>query len=102
MEWKIIKSPAEGTMNILLRRKSSPVSQGIPKCDAIGLVQGRLIDMIVAVDIAEKAAGVVVEDIRGSCPQNLILIAVFGDTASVEAAIENIRKKFKENKQVTE
>ena len=29
MEWKIIKSPAEGTMNILLRRKSSPVSQGM-------------------------------------------------------------------------
>ena len=48
--------------------------------------------MIVASDIAEKTAGVVVEDIRGSCPQNLILIAIFGDTASVEAAIESIRK----------
>ncbi|MBF1352284.1 MAG: BMC domain-containing protein [Mogibacterium diversum] len=92
MEWKIIKSPSQGTVDILMRRMGSPVNKEAPRYDAIGLVQGRLIEMIVASDIAEKTAGVVVEDIRGSCPQNLILIAIFGDTASVEAAIESIRK----------
>ena len=92
MEWKIIKSPSQGTVDILMRRMGSPVNKEALRYDAIGLVQGRLIEMIVASDIAEKTAGVVVEDIRGSCPQNLILIAIFGDTASVEAAIESIRK----------
>ena len=92
MEWKIIKSPSQGTVDILMRRMGSPSNNEAPRYDAIGLVQGRLIEMIVASDIAEKTAGVVVEDIRGSCPQNLILIAIFGDTASVEAAIESIRK----------
>ena len=92
MEWKIIKSPSQGTVDILMRRMGSPVNKEASRYDAIGLVQGRLIEMIVASDIAEKTAGVVVEDIRGSCPQNLILIAIFGDTASVEAAIESIRK----------
>lgn len=93
MEYRIIKSPSPGTMDILLRRKSSPSTNADRSYAAVGLVQGRLIDMVVAADIAEKAAGVVVEDIKGHCPQNLIMLAVFGDTASVEAAMEDIKKK---------
>ena len=54
--------------------------------------------MIVASDIAEKAVGVTVEDIKGSCPQNMILLAIFGDTASVEAAITQIKNKLEEGK----
>ena len=49
--------------------------------------------MVVAADIAEKAVGVTVEDIRGSCPQNMILLAIFGDTASVEAALAQIKQE---------
>lgn len=98
MEYRIIKSPSKGTLDILLRRKGSSATVSIDNYDAIGLVQGRLIDMIFAADIAEKAAGVVVEDIKGHCPQNLIMLAIFGDTASVEAAIEDIRYKLKEAK----
>lgn len=102
MEYQIIKSPSKGTLDMLFRRKSSPASIAIGNYDAVGLVQGRLIDMILAADIAEKAAGVVVEDIKGHCPQNLIMIAIFGDTASVETAIKDIQYKFKELKNAGE
>ena len=68
----------------------------LEQVDAIGLVQGRLIEMVCAADVAEKAVGVTVEDIRGSCPQNMILLAIFGDTASVEAALEEIKRREKE------
>ncbi|AET70791.1 BMC domain-containing protein [Desulfosporosinus orientis DSM 765] len=98
MEYRIIKSPSRGTLDILFRRKGSPSSVTIEDYDAVGLVQGRLIDMVFAADIAEKGAGVVVEDIKGHCPQNLIMIAIFGDTASVEAAIKEIQYKLKEAK----
>lgn len=98
MDVRIIKSPTEGTLEILKRRKGSGVSKEFENVDAIGLVQGKLIDMIYAADIAEKAVGVTVEDIRGSCPQNMILLAIFGDTASVEAAIKEIQTKIKEEK----
>ncbi|ALS38398.1 microcompartment protein CcmL/EutN [Enterococcus rotai] len=91
MDCRIIKSPGEGTLAILNRRKGSKDSLGIP--DAVGLVQGKLIEMVCAADIAEKAVGVTVEDIRGSCPQNMILLAIFGDTASVTAAMDEIKKK---------
>ena len=39
------------------------------------------------------------EDIRCNCPQNMILLAIFGDSASVEAALDEIRKKEKEGKE---
>ena len=95
MEYRIIKSPSPGTIDILNRRKGSGSKEPIEKVDAIGLIQGRIIEMVCAADVAEKAVGVTVEDIRGSCPQNMIMLAIFGDTASVEAALEEIKLREK-------
>ena len=96
MEYRIIKSPSKGTIDILNRRKGSGTSTPIGPADAIGLIQGRIIEMVCAADVAEKAVGVTVEDIRGSCPQNMIMLAIIGDTASVEAALQEIRQKEKQ------
>ncbi len=95
MEYRIIKSPSQGTMDILNRRKGSGSGAPIGPVDAVGLIQGRIIEMVCAADVAEKAVGVTVEDIRGSCPQNMIMLAIFGDTASVEAAVEEIKRREK-------
>ena len=94
MDIRIIKSPSAGTVDILLRRKGSDRNTLPPYgVDAVGLIQGKMIEMVVASDIAEKATGVTVEDIKGSCPQNMILLAIFGDTASVESALAQIRQE---------
>ena len=97
MDFRIIKSPSQGTIDILARRKGSGKAMDLECIDAVGLVQGKMIEMIVAADIAEKAVGVTVEDIRGSCPQNMILLAIFGDAASVESAIKEIKQKIRED-----
>jgi hypothetical protein len=97
MEYFIIKSPSKGAIDILMRRRGSNSKELPPYgVDAVGLVQGRMIEMVVAADIAEKATNVMVEDIKGSCPQNMILLAIFGDTAAVEDALEQIRFKMEE------
>ncbi len=98
MDYRIIKSPSAGTLDILMRRMGTGVSPDLRTADAVGLVQGKMIEMIVASDVAEKAVGVTVSDVRGSCPQNMILIAIFGDTASVESAIQEIKLKLEEGK----
>lgn len=98
MEFRIIKSPSQGTIDILFRRIGSGAKRESLCTDAIGLVQGRLIEMVCAADIAEKAVGVTVEDVRGSCPQNMIMIAIFGDTSSVESAISEIMRSLEEGK----
>ena len=54
--------------------------------------------MIYASDIADKAVDVTVEDIKGNCPQHMILLAIFGDISSVESAINEIKLKLKEGK----
>lgn len=99
MEYRIIKSPSQGTIDILMRRRAirnTEQEKAMERIEAIGLVQGRVIEMITAADIAEKAAGVTAEDIRGNCPQSMLLLALFGDTASVETAMEEIRRNEKE------
>ena len=100
MEYRIIKSPSPGTLDILVRRKGSGRKTAVETTAAVGLIQGRLIDMVVAADIAEKTVGVTVEDIKGSCPQNMILLAIFGDTASVEAAMKEIKIKLEQGDQL--
>ena len=52
--------------------------------------------MVCAADIAEKADGVQVYDVRGVCPQHMTLLALFGDTASVSNALAAIDNKLKE------
>jgi len=91
MEFRIIKAPSAGTIDILMKRMGAATDIDFKGVAAVGLVQGRMIDMICAADIAEKAVGVTVTDVRGSCPQNMILIAILGDTASVESAIQEIK-----------
>ena len=98
MDFRLIKSPTEGTKRALIKRMGAEGKEAIKNVDAIGLAQGKLIEMIYAIDIAEKAAGVIVEDIKGICPQHMTSIAIFGDTSSVESAIEEIKLKLKEGR----
>ena len=49
MDFYIIKSPSRGTIDILMRRKGSNSKELPPYgVDAVGLVQGRMIEMVVA------------------------------------------------------
>ncbi|MEL7566062.1 MAG: BMC domain-containing protein [Dehalobacterium sp.] len=80
-------------MGILARRRTGN-PQTLPAPGAVGLVQGALADMITAADVAEKAAQVEVEEIRGICPQHVTLIGIFGDIADVDAALKAVREFF--------
>ena len=92
-------SPTHFTLAPRGRRQGSGAGRELGPVDAVGLIQGRMIEMVCAADVAEKAVGVTVEDIRGNCPQNMILLAIFGDTASVEAAMDEIRRREKEGRE---
>ena len=96
MDYRIIKSPSKGALELVERRMGLAGTSSFDHADAIGLVQGKMIDMICAADIAEKAVGVEVYDIRGICPQHMTLLAICGDTASVSDALKQIEFKLKE------
>ena len=58
----------------------------------MGLVQGKVVDMIAAADVAEKAASVRVFDLKGICPQHITMIGIFGDIADVKASMAAIEQ----------
>ena len=99
MEYRIIKTPSKGTRDMMKKRMGfyREAPEIIEKADAIGLVQGLMIDMVCAADVAEKAVGVEVFDVHGVCPQHMTLLAIFGDTAAVYDAIRQIQDKLKKN-----
>lgn len=100
MDYRVIQSPSVGALDIITRRMgmSQSATQEFRAYDAIGLIQGKLIDMVYVADLAEKSAGIIAVDIRGSCPQNMILLALFGDTSAVETAIAKIQQKMKKSR----
>lgn len=100
MDFRIIKAPTEGTYSMIERRVDPSVKPLVRQAEAIGLMQGKLSDMFFACDIAEKASGVHVTDVRGNCPQNLVMIAVFGDTSSVETAMETVARELRNQKNI--
>ena len=95
MEYRIIVSPMQETLEIVFSRANNKVDMSKVNTGSLGLIQGRMIDMIAAADIAQKAVNVTVCDVRGSCPQNMILIAILGDTSAVENAMASVKEGVK-------
>lgn len=101
MDIRIIKSPTEGAKEILQKRIGivGESAGSVQRADAVGLVQGSVIDMVCAADIAEKTVNVQAFDVKGVCPQHMTVLALFGDTAAVEDALYQIKQKLKSGKE---
>jgi hypothetical protein len=91
---RIISHPSPGVFEFLRQRVGAFGKKVFAEAEvpftAVGLVQGKLVDMIAAADVAEKAADVRVFDLRGLCPQHITMIGIFGDIADVKASIAAI------------
>ena len=98
MDIELIKSPSDGVLKMLQSRSLQKDFFDHQAFDAVGLVQGKLHEMMVAADIAEKAASVIVTEIKGTCPQHFTMLALFGDTSSVNEALNRISQAFSERK----
>jgi ethanolamine utilization microcompartment shell protein EutL len=92
---QFITHPGPGVIEILMSRMGGGAKKTleIVNFSAVGLVQGKLVDMMLAADIAEKTADVLVLDLKGTCPQHLTMIGIFGDIAAVKASLDAIRAK---------
>jgi len=90
---RFIKSPTDSTIKLLTKRMDMDEREKIlnEKWGAVGLIQAHLADLFAMADAAEKNANVLVMEIKGICPQHFSMIAIFGDTASVEAALDAAR-----------
>ncbi|MGB9804460.1 MAG: BMC domain-containing protein [Desulfofundulus sp.] len=88
---RLIKSPSPAVLRIIAARRPGQDRPSLDRAGAIALIQGQLADILLAADLAEKAAAVEVDEVRGSCPQHMTMIAVWGDTAAVQEAVEAVK-----------
>ena len=90
---QIISHPSPGVFELLRQRVGAVGKKIFAEAEipfTAGLVQGKVVDMIAAADVAEKAGDVRVFDLKGICPQHITMIGIFGDIADVEASIAAI------------
>ena len=85
----LVKRPSPGFWAILEHRRVRlpTFPEEFPVPDAVGLIQGPAAAVFAASDLAEKAAAVRVAEIKGVCPSHISVIAVYGDTSAVNAAL---------------
>ena len=93
---QLISHPSPGVFEFLRQRVGAVGKKIFSEAEvpftAVGLVQGKVVDMIAAADVAEKAGNVRVFDLKGICPQHITMIGIFGDIADVEASIAAIEE----------
>ena len=95
MKYAVIQRPSEGTLQILRRKAFDPTLRERlenANVESAGICQGSVMEILVASDIAEKAAGVTVGEINGSCPQHITCLVMLGDTGAVRAAMEAVKE----------
>lgn len=98
MDIQLIKSPSISVIEMIKARSTRNIKEidNMGEIGAIGLVQGKIINMLVAADVAEKHANVKVIEINGVCPQHFTLVVILGDTSAVTEALENIAERVNE------
>jgi hypothetical protein len=92
----LISHPSPGVFEFLRQRVGAVGKKIFADAEvpftAVGLVQGKVVDMIAAADVAEKAGNVRVFDLKGICPQHITMIGIFGDIADVKASMAAIEQ----------
>jgi ethanolamine utilization microcompartment shell protein EutS len=100
---QLVRSPSESTMELIKGRMGKRARDLLEEMkvnfDCVGLVQGTMVEMIAAADIADKASLVHVTELLGLCPQHFSMLAVFGEMEAVSTALEAIDKQLGQGKQ---
>ena len=88
----IINGPDPSVLEMITRKLPQDVRKKIAGMHftSIGLVNAPVPYVFYYADIAVKAGDVLVSEINGSCPQHITTLAVFGDIAAVNAAMDAI------------
>lgn len=96
MKIELIRSPSESFLRMLLNNVRPNERQRMEEGQwgAVGLVQGKLIELYRSADLAEKSSQVVTALVMGNCPQHIQMLAVLGKEAAVKTAMNKIEAYY--------
>ena len=99
-EARIIYNPGKLVMNMFYRKMNQEARKEVAerKYDAVGLFQTTVAGVLYYADRVAKTSNVYPVEINGNCPQHIITLAFFGETAAVETAMKMVIQEEKEKK----
>lgn len=99
-EARIIYNPGKLVMNMFYRKMNQEARKELAerKYDAVGLFQTTVAGVLYYADRVAKTSNVYPVEINGNCPQHIITLAFFGETAAVETAMKMVIQEEKEKK----
>ena len=94
---RIIDAPGPFVISMIKRHLPPDARKEIEgvSFDTIALINAIVPTIYFYADIAMKAGGVFASEMSGTCPQHTTTLALFGDVASVKAAMDAIESKSK-------
>ena len=96
---RYINAPSATTKKILIRRilvgSASEEAEALKAASwgAVLLLQGAIPEMFSAVDVGSKASPVLVTEVAGNCPQNLVTMAFIGNVADVKLVMSALKSE---------
>lgn len=95
LQIRIINGPNARVRDMVLRRLPHDVKEelGDRYFNSIALINASVPNVFYFADVASKSGDVFVAEIRGSCPQHITTLALFGDIAAVATAVKAIENK---------
>lgn len=91
---RIINAPSKQILDMLKKRTPHDFRTLLDQfhVDAVGLIMVSIPDLYFYADVASKSANVVVSEVFGSCPQHVNTLAIFGEIAAVQAAMQSVEE----------
>lgn len=91
MKYELIQAPSRAAREMILRRAPHDLDSAAIQWGAVLLVQGMVIELLAAADIASKSASVTVAELVGNCPQHINSVAFIGPSSQVSQVLNALR-----------
>lgn len=97
-DMRIINNPSPACREMFFRKLPRSEAENVKarSFNAIGLIQANVVSILYYSDVVSKCSDVYPVEITGNCPNTMTVLAFFGDTSSVAAAMAAIEQDRKE------
>ncbi|AER65950.1 microcompartments protein [Thermovirga lienii DSM 17291] len=89
---RLVVKPTEALLEVLKSRLRPRVVKDFNGAGALLLIQGAVVDVLAAIDVATKASNVKASEVVGNCPQQLNTVVFWGSVSDVKQALSALKE----------
>ena len=89
---RLVVKPTEALLEVLRSRLRPQVVKDFSGAGALLLIQGAVVDVLAAIDVATKASNVKASEVVGNCPQQLNTVVFWGSVSDVKQALSALKE----------